>query len=260
MSLTNADPAFLAQLGGAVWADADNCQVDHDCDDIDGTGNASRTDGAAFSTWINKGLLGGALFQATVGARPVFRASLGAGGMPCVDFGGAAWMTSTLPASAFAFLHAGNGATIYILSRFFSGGLSTVSTGSTPSTVGVMLGNNGLTRGLHAIIGSGAAGGSSSTGTVPASSQNVLSGSFGSVAGMRMAVNGSVIRTSPFAGAVGTAPAWPMSVACGPPGSSLVTTRVSRILAFSSIHDATTEAAIIAEMARRAAVAGFPTP
>lgn len=100
--------------------------------DVDGLGNTTLANGDRIAAWVNKGSLGGAFAQPTALSQPVFGVATGPGGAKAgVTFNGAEFMVSSLPASAFTFLHDGSGSTIYSVTKSaFSGDYVVIGTSS----------------------------------------------------------------------------------------------------------------------------------
>lgn len=97
-----------------------------DGDDTDGLLNATRTDGVAFNDWLNKGALGGTFSNALPASQPLFTVGL-LNGKSGASFSGD-YLTSSLPASSFTFMHDGSGSTIYIVIKTPSSGTRSILT------------------------------------------------------------------------------------------------------------------------------------
>lgn len=117
-----------------------NLQVYLDGSDTDGTSNATRTNGVAFNDWLNKGALGGTFSNATGTQQPLFASSLLNGRAGATFDGTDDRLVSSLPMSSWAFLHNGNGATIYSVVRTSTSAVHTIAATSTgaAASIGVL--------------------------------------------------------------------------------------------------------------------------
>lgn len=237
-----------------------NLQVFLDGDDTDGSSNSTRTNGAAFDNWMNKGALGGVFSGAS---QPLFSSSL-LGGHAGATFDGVAnGLMSSLPASTFIFLHDGSGATIYSVVRTSTsavGNIATTSAGAS-SSVGIV---HRYTTGFAAQVVHG--GGAAARTTITAPAASVGSGLFDVFASTVASANAPDIGTSVDGASVASGDAVAFTAAA--PGSSLMlgasasgngflSGDVLCLLVYDVAHDATQRAAVEAALAAKYGVT-FP--
>ena len=121
-----------------------NLKIFLDGDDTDGSNNSTRTNGAAFNDWINKGALGGTFSNATGTQQPLFASSLLAGHAGATFDGVDDRLVSSLAASAFTFMHDGTGASVYVVAR--------TSTSAAQMIAGTTIGNTGTNTGYGFLL------------------------------------------------------------------------------------------------------------
>ena len=242
-----------------------NLRVWLDGDDIDGSGNSTLTNGQLISSWKNKGSLGGTMDQATSGNQPTYRSSLGPGGKAAAEFDSNDWMTSSLASSDYIFMHDGTGCTIYTIARMTTSAVHTLVSTSTGTAIGI--GHRSVTAFTASYFMHDGAG----IGVNPGAAASTLSNGFFDVQtsiltsaatpNATIVVNGSTVATADAIRAFSTgAPSSTTVIRANPTGIQTLTGMHGGALIFSSAHDSTTRAAVLAYLASKAGVASFPTP
>lgn len=124
-------PPDPVTTGRVVFLDGDN---------TDGSNNSTRTNGVAFNDWLNLGTLGGTFSNATGTQQPLFASSLLNGRAGATFDGVDDRLVSSLPMSSWAFLHNGDGATIYSVVRTATSAVHTIAATSTgaAASIGVL--------------------------------------------------------------------------------------------------------------------------
>jgi hypothetical protein len=233
--------------------DSANARVFLDGSDTDGSGNSTRTNGVAFTDWLNKGTLAGTFGNATAGFRPLFASSLLNGRAGATFDGTDDFLTSSLAASSFTFMHNGAGATVYTVMRTSNAtqrvALATCT--SVATQTGYLLRLNTTFRPLAL----GANGSGTLDWTATAAASDFVTGAF-NVMGTTFATANTpdadlLVQNISRATANATlpsvlAPTSTLTLCGDPSGAQVWAGDVAAVLVYAGAHDATTRAAVLA--------------
>lgn len=244
--------------------DAANLRVFADSLDVDGSGNSTMVDGAAVPSWSNRGTLGGTLAQGVTGAQPTFRAS-GLGAKPIVDFDGGDSLLSSLPASAFTFMHDGvTGCTIYSVVRTTTSAVQTIAATSSGPAANIGVGHRystGFAASFFMTDGSALrVNASGAAASVTNGSYDVMCSTLSSSATPNAAiyVNGTSVATAASAAFVATDPTSTLCIGGTPSNTFRLLGQLSELMIFAGVHDSVMRASVLAWLAARRGGVTFP--
>ena len=234
-----------------------------DGDDTDGSANSTRTNGVAFNDWLNKGTLGGTFSNATGTQQPLFAASLLNGRAGATFDGVDDRLVSSLPMSSWAFLHNGNGATIYSVVRTSTSAVHTIAATSTgaAASIGVLHRYNtgfaasyAMADGTALRIAINGAAASVNTGLFDVMASTLASADTPDAS---VYVQGTSVITGNAAAFTASNPSSSLVVGANPSGAFPLAGDMVLLLADNTSHDAAKRAAVLALIAAKYAVV-FP--
>lgn len=234
-----------------------------DGSDTDGSLNSTRTNGVAFDNWLNKGSLGGTFSNATGTQRPLFAASLLNGRAGATFDGVDDRLVSSLPMSSWAFLHNGNGATIYSVARTSTSAVHTIAATSTgaAASIGVLHRYNtgfaasyAMADGTALRIAINGAAATVNTGLFDVMTSTLASADTPDAS---VYVQGVSVTNGNAAAFTASNPASTLVVGANPSGGFPLGGDLVALLAFDTSHDASTRAAWLAFLSSKYGVA-FP--
>lgn len=223
-----------------------------DGDDTDGSANSTRTNGAAFTGWLNKGTLGGTFDNTTGGQQPLFFSSLLNGRAGALFDTVDDRLVSSLAASAFTFMHDGTGATIYSVVRTSTSGVRTIAATSTGGTSTIGIGhriNTGFAASYY--MSDGVATRINANGAAASVSNNLFDVLCSTLASadtpdMSMYAQGTAVVTANATSFATGDPTSTLHVGTNPVGSFPLAGNLVSLLVYAGAHDATTRAAVLA--------------
>lgn len=235
--------------GGAAIPTA-NLQVFLDGDDTDGSSNSTRTNGAAFNNWLNKGALGGTFSNATGTQQPLFASSLLAGHAGATFDGTDDRLVSSLAASSFTFMHDGSGASVYVVARSPNAVAMTIlSTRAPPVTSrGLMVGTSTLYRARVTV-----SDGTNDVAVITSAASSISNGLFDVISArlaaaatpnLRVDVNSASVGTSAASAFSGAGPAGTLHLASNTVPAVPYGGDILCVLVYDVDHDDATEASI----------------
>lgn len=227
-----------------------NLAVFLDGDDTDGSGNSTRTNGAAFNDWLNKGALGGTFSNATGAQQPLFATGLLNGKSGSTFDGVDDRLVSSLAASAFTFMHDGNGCAVYVVVRSStSAAMTVVSTrGSAVTSRGLTVGTNTTFRPAVSV-----SDGVGITGNVTGANNTLSTGLFdiltsrlatAATPDMRVNVNGPSVGTVDPTALSALAPAASCVLGATANPNGFYNGNILCVLIYNTDHDDTQRAAV----------------
>lgn len=247
--------------GGVPFAA--NLAVFLDGDDTDGSGNSTRTNGAAFDNWLNKGTLGGTFSNATGTQQPLFATGLLNGKSGATFDGVDDRLVSSLAASVFTFLHDGNGCAVYSVVRTSTSAVHTIAATSTgaAASIGMLHRYNtgfaasyALTDGTAVRIAINGAAASVNTGLFDIMTSTLATADTPDAS---VYVQAASVTSGDSAGFSASAPASTLVVGSTPSGTFPLAGNLVCLLVYSISHDATQRAAVRSFLATKYGVT-FP--
>jgi hypothetical protein len=231
--------------------------------DTDGSANSTRTNGVAFNDWLNKGTLGGTFSNATGTQQPLFASSLLNGRAGATFDGTDDRLVSSLTMASWAFLHNGDGATIYSVVRTSTSAVHTIAATSTgaAASIGVLHRYNtgfaasyAMADGTALRIAINGAAASVNTGLFDIMTSTLASADTPDAS---VYVQGTSVITGNAAAFTASNPSSTLVVGANPSGGFPLGGDLVLLLADNTSHDAAKRAAVLALIAAKYGVT-FP--
>lgn len=233
-------------------------------DNLDGSNNSTLASGDPVASVVNLGTLGGTFAQGTGSAQPLFSLTAGPGGSKAaLTFDGSDFLTSSLAASSWTFLHDGTGATIYTVTRTSVSALANiVATSSGLATSRGVCHRYGTTFRVAYLMNDGAVQQVaivSANNTFTAGNFNLSSSEMAMAAADIRLNAGASLATMVPGGVSALDAASTLVIGAGAGGASPLNGILRRVLIYQGVHDATLRAAVLAYSQALDAVT-YPAP